>query len=72
MDDVKLTSPRQALNILQKKYPNAQYQLIQVGVDMEASEIKVVTRCPKNANENPYCIETFDSEGNHLRHECKW
>jgi len=71
MDEIKLTTPRHALSILIKKYPNAKYQLNQVGVDMDANEIIVFSRCPKNTLENPYCIETFDSKGNHIKHECK-
>ena len=70
MDETKLVSPRQALYILLKKYPTAQYQLSQVIVDFDANEIKVMTKCPKNNLENPYCIETFDSKGNHIKHEC--
>jgi hypothetical protein len=70
MDETILVSPRQALHILLKKYPTAQYQLSQIIVDFDANEIKAITRCPKNTLDNPFCIETFDSEGNHIMHEC--
>jgi len=71
MEETKITNPRHALHILKKKYPDAPYELSQVGINLETNEIIVFSRCSKNTLENPFCIETFDSEGNHIMHECK-